>query len=201
MQTTTNLKAGARTPAGPSDRSTFAGYAATLALLPVLASISFARCQTVRTAQYSLCVPSGWSVDRDDRSDRVTLCKLNAGRCEKYLDPHPYPGSIWVDVQVADRGYDVWKSPEDLIRRARLLRDPVPQISDVPLGRAGAEKRTCWVARQLLYGDLWDETYGLVVDGRKFHVRVFYNNEPENIGTFRSTIIDILSSLRAAGRQ
>jgi hypothetical protein len=167
-------------------------------LLLALAYNASAECQrTVQMAEYSICVPAGWNVDREGGplTDRVTLCKLNAGDCMKNKSAYPYPGVLVVDVQMADKANGVWKDPDELIARARLLNSPVPSISDVPLKQLGAQKRTCWVARVLEYGDLWDETYGLIVSGHRFHVRVFYNDEPANIESFRSTVVEILSSV------
>jgi len=175
-----------------------------LVLLSLFAHGASAQCQRlVQMPEHSLCVPANCVVDREEdaRSDRIMACKLNAGRCAKNKDIHPYSGVVMVDVQVADRGYDVWKSPEDLIARAQLLGEPAPFVYDVMLNQSGASKRTCWVARVLEYGDLWDEMYGLTVDGRRFMVHVFYNDESANIESFRAAVIDILSSVRITSRK
>jgi hypothetical protein len=152
--------------------------------------------------EHRLCVPANWLVPREEvPSDRIMVCNPKAGTCFKNKDIHPPAGVVFVDVQVADRGYDVWKTPEDLIARAQRLGEPVPFVYDVILKQSGIAKRTCWVARVLKYGDLWDETYGLSVDGRRFMVHVLYNDEPANIESFRAAVIDILASVTITSRK
>lgn len=131
------------------------------------------------------------------------ICKPNAsGRCQKNKDIHPVPAALLIDIDVADRGYyGEWMTPDELIARAKDVGEPIPSISDVSLKGAGTAKRNCWVARVLMYGDLWEETYGLIVDDRRFMVRVFYNDEPTKIESFRSSVIDILSSLALTGQK
>jgi len=141
-------------------------------------------------------------VDFEDSPDsrRTIICKSNAGRCGKNKDIHPYPNVLIVDIDVADLDSE-WITPEQIVARAKAVGLPIPSVSHVELRGTAAAKRTCWVARALEYGDLWLETYGLIVDSHRFKIRVFYNNESANIEPFRSAVIDILSSLALTGQK
>jgi hypothetical protein len=44
-------------------------------------------------------------------------------------------------------------------------------------------------------GKVWDEVYGLELNGRLFRAWVQYNNEPAKIEGYRSLIAQILASL------
>ena len=150
----------------------------------------------VRRPGYSVCVPRAWRVDFEESPDsqRTNICKPSEGRCSKNKDIYPFPGALLVDLETADGRYD-WMSPAAVVTRARRLSQPTPSITNITLEGNPSVKRTCWVARSLLYGDLWQETYGLIIGAHRFMVRVLYNNEPENIEYFRSALIELLSSV------
>ena len=123
------------------------------------------------------------------------LCKPNHGQCTKNKDIHPLAGVVTVDIRVADPGYGEWKTPEEIISRSKRLGLPIPSVNEVILKGTSPTRRTCWVTRALEYGDLWEETYGLIVDGHRFVIQVFYNDERPNVDSFRSVVADILSSI------
>jgi hypothetical protein len=156
----------------------------------------FAQCQQkVLAADYYLCTPMGWTTQANDREDRIDGCNREHYPCSPSKDDHPYPGVVVFSVLPSDRGYGIYQSPEDLIKKARLLGMPVPTISDVMLTGRVNTNRKCWLARRLLYGDLWEDIYFLTVGKHQFRVWVNYNEEPANIEGFRATVIQILSSV------
>lgn len=158
----------------------------------------FAQCDhPVQGAGYTVCAPTGWRID--SYPGRTIICKPNDGRCRKNKDIYPYPGVLIVDINVADglsyRGN--WITPEEIRARAQRMGEPVPLVFEIPFKDASLKlQRSGWISRQLLDGNLWSEVYGLTVNGHRFMIRAFYNNERENIDQFRSDIIDILSSVR-----
>ena len=159
---------------------------------------AFAQCgQKIQTAEYNLCVPRGWNIVRNDQDDSVSTCnRSERQKCASDPFGYPYPGALVVTILPSDRGYGIFQSPEDLIRRARQTGQPLPTISEVLVSRRkGGPESKCWVARTLMPGDLWMETYSLTVGDRRFRVSVLYNNEPNNIGSFRDAILKILSSV------
>jgi hypothetical protein len=105
---------------------------------------------------------------------------------------------VTVDIRAASPGSGEWKTPDEIISRAHSLGVPTPSVTDVTLTGTSSVKRIDWVARVLEYDDLWDETYGLTVDNRRFMIRVFYTNEASKIDSFRSTVVEILSSISVA---
>ena len=163
----------------------------------LLASDVLAECgQSVGAADYHLCAPVGWSVETNDRNDSINICKTDGGNCMKNKDNHPYPGVVALSIVPSDRGYGIYESPEYLARKARVTGLPLPVIKDVKRSHPGdGPEPQCWVARTLLYGDLWEDIYSLTVGGRRFRVWVTYNNEPANIEPFREAVVQILSSI------
>jgi len=152
----------------------------------------FAQCQQkIQAADYYICTPLGWSTQVNDREDRIDGCNREHYPCMPSKDDHPYAGVVTVSILPSDRGYGIYQSPEDLVKKARLVGLPVPAISDVSLD----PQRKGWLARRLLYGDLWEDVYSLSVGGRRFRIWVNYNNEGSNIQKFRATVIQILSSV------
>jgi hypothetical protein len=172
--------------------------AGALLLSVLLPQNCLARCHRIQRPGYSVCVPSNWRVtlEHDPDSASTLICKPNAGRCLKNKDPHPYPGVLIVDIDLADGLHrSSWKTPSELVVRDTQPGEPPPPVEDVPLLPEHSRNRKCWVVRTLLYGDLWEEDYGLVVNDHRFAIHVSYNDEPANIKSYRSSVIDILSSI------
>ncbi len=48
-------------------------------------------------------------------------------------------------------------------------------------------------------GGAWSDIYSLSVEGRRFRISVFYNNEAANLKTFRARSLQILSSVEPRG--
>jgi hypothetical protein len=90
----------------------------------------------------------------------------------------------------------MYQSPEELVRNARITGQPPPVIIDVELPRGDASSaRKCWVARRLLPGDQWLDTYTLTVGGRRFRISATYNNEKDKIESYREECLRVLASL------
>jgi hypothetical protein len=71
---------------------------------------------------------------------------------------------------------------------------PAPAVSRVELGSGGGS-RECQVARSLLFDALWDDVYGLSVNGRLFRVWAQYNRNPKMDAANRIKVVGILSSV------
>jgi hypothetical protein len=149
-------------------------------------------------ADYKLCVPTGWSVvKRDNVADSVEVCNRGDWHECGFL-PSGVPGKGAVDLTVvpSDRGYGIYESREEILRKARITGRPPPDIRDVELRHLGADlDLKCWVARRLLPYDVWTDIYTLTVAGRRFRVSVLYNNEPASVESFRAAARLIMSSI------
>jgi hypothetical protein len=167
-------------------------------LASILAASVFAQCaQSVKMADYRVCVPAGWNVQRNDKDDSVELCnRADKEKCAAAPFDDPYPGAVVLNVIPSDRGYGIYRSPEDLNAKARKTGQPLPSITDVVLdGKSGGAERKCWLARTLVPENLWTDVYSLSVGGRRFRVSVAYNNEAANVESFRKASLQILTSI------
>jgi hypothetical protein len=174
------------------------GMALALLLLCPFAYAASARCETkVEMADYSLCVPQGWNIQRNVRDDSIEVCnRAERRRCASDPFGYPYPGAVVMNIIPSDRGYGIYQTPEELTRRARVTGQPPPVISDVRIEpHDGVAASKCWVARTLMPGAVWSDTYSLSVGGRRFRVSVLYNNEPANAEEFRASSLRLLSSV------
>jgi hypothetical protein len=180
-----------------------AGWPTAGLALSLLVSSTFAQCkQEVMTADYKVCVPGGWNViDRNDRDDSVRMCSSKDWHECGYLPSAvPGPGVVFLIIVPSDRGYGIYESREEILRKARITGRPPPDISDVPLKHLGdGLDLQCWVARRLIFGDVWADVYTLTVGGRRFRISVLYNNEPANIESFRAATRLVLSSITPTG--
>jgi hypothetical protein len=169
-------------------------------LMILLCGGAFAKCdRTIQRPEYSVCAPSGWQIDleQDPTSPRTIVCKVDAaGRCLRNKDIHPYRNVLVVDINAADGLHKSnWITSEEAVSRARRIGGPTPDLSEITLLESRNLTRGCWLVRAFEYGDLWVETYGLTVNGHRFLIRAFYNDEPVNIRPFRSDVLEILQSI------
>ena len=155
----------------------------------------FAECaQRVDMATYAACLPKGWVFFRDAALDRLSGCSKLSGKCTGNGGGYPLRGAVFIFLMPADKVTDhpPYRSPDDIVSAAPHGGRPAPDIGEVRL--IGQGKR-CLVARSLLFGRVWDEVYGVEVNGRLFRAWVQYNNEPGSIDKYRRQIEGILSSL------
>lgn len=142
-------------------------------------------------ADYRLCLPAGWNlVERDDRAHGLQVCNREDWQeCGFLPSLVPGPGAIYLTVVPSDRGYGSYESREGILTEARITGQPPPDIRDVALKHLGdGIELKCWVARELLAGDVWRDTYTLTVGGRRFRVSAFYNDEGPNVESFRAVV-------------
>ena len=159
----------------------------------------FAECaHRTEMKDYTICFPKAWSVYIDPSLDRVSGCNKSSGKCTGPGGGFPVAGAVFIFLMPAEKVPDhpPYHSPADIVSLAPHAGMPAPDISVVKLDKlsSGSEGK-CLVARSLLFGKVWDEVYGLEVNGTLFRAWVQYNSEPEKIEGYRNSVIETLSSL------
>jgi len=159
---------------------------------------AFTQCaRTAKAPDYSVCLPKHWGSYVSDHEDKILVCnrpKLTQCRFLPFGDPAH--GAVVLTIVPSDRGYGIYRSPEELLRSAQITGDPPPDIKDVELPRgADGLERKCWVARKLLYAGSWLDTYTVTVGGRRFRISAVYNDEKDRLESYRGDCLRVLESI------
>lgn len=159
--------------------------------------VSFASSQTIDMAGYSVSLPGSWWSREDKSLDQVWACNKTSGQCTGTGGGFPLPGAVFVSIMPAEYvpGGRRLKSVEDIVSSEPHAGLPAPSISHIDIG----EGKMCAVARLLLFGKVWDEVYGLRVQGHLFRIWVQYGNEPGREAGYRRAVVAILSSIAVPG--
>lgn len=152
--------------------------------------------QQLRMATYTVSIPRGWWFDKNQSLDRVQTCNIPSGKCTARIGAFPSAGAVFLTLMPADNspGHLRYNNIYDIVSSVPHAGMPPPELSRVPLSGDRGRKQ-CQVARSLLVDMVWDETYGLSVDGRLFIAWVRYNADPKRDEFYRTAVVGILSSV------
>jgi hypothetical protein len=153
--------------------------------------------KSVNMAGYSVSLPSSWWVREDKSLDKLMTCNRANGQCTGTGGGFPLAGAIFVVIMPAEivPGSAHVKTVYDIVDNVPHAGLPAPTIAKVELG----DGKTCVVARSLLFGEVWDEVYGLDVRGHLFRISVQYGRESSKEAEYRHMVLTILSSISVRG--
>ncbi|HKV42317.1 MAG TPA: hypothetical protein VJX67_24150 [Blastocatellia bacterium] len=146
---------------------------------------------------YSVCFPDGWRVYQDKTLDRVSGCNRKNGNCTGNGGGFPYPGVVFIFVLPAKSvpNHPPYRDVTDIVSSVPHAGAPPPPITEVSLSGPLSGTAKCLLARMLMFDEVWNDVYGLDIDKTLFRAWAQYNNELPKVEHYRSTIVQILSSI------
>jgi hypothetical protein len=153
--------------------------------------------QEITMASYSVCLPAGWRVERNNAADQIVVCDTKK-RCATAWGAAP-KGLAFLFVRPAEGVYEHahYSGPREIVEAAPHAGLPAPDIVQVEMAQGGSGlNRRCFVARRLVPAvGVWDEEYGLEVSKHLFWAWAHYEDDPKRTEQYRVAIREILSSI------